>query len=111
MNNKGQALVEFVIILPIFMMLLFIVIDFGIIFNTKINLENNSDDIITLINNGKDISDINDMYDDIDINISNYHDNLIKVSISHDIDIITPGLDTILGNPYVVSVERVISND
>ena len=37
LNNKGQALIEFVLILPIFLMILFVIIDFGMIFNAKSN--------------------------------------------------------------------------
>ena len=51
MNRKGQALVEFVLILPIFIMILFSIVDFGIIFNKKNELENISIDIINLLNN------------------------------------------------------------
>ena len=40
MNRKGQALVEFVLILPIFIMILFSIVDFGMIFNKKNELEN-----------------------------------------------------------------------
>ena len=32
MNNKGQALIEFVLILPVFLFILFAVIDFGMIY-------------------------------------------------------------------------------
>ena len=32
MNRKGQALIEFVLILPVFLMILFLVIDFGTIY-------------------------------------------------------------------------------
>ena len=34
-NNKGQALVEFIIILPIFLLLIISVIDFGNIISKK----------------------------------------------------------------------------
>ena len=53
MNNKGQALVEFVLILPVFLFLLLSIYDFGMMFNFKNELENDSSDIITLYNNGK----------------------------------------------------------
>ena len=53
MNKKGQALVEFVIILPIFLMLLFIVIDFGKILFSRIELENLSNDVVALYDDGK----------------------------------------------------------
>ena len=43
-NKKAQALVEFVLILPILIMILFSIIDFGNIFVTKSNLENKIND-------------------------------------------------------------------
>ena len=48
MNNKGQALIEFVLILPVFLFILFAIIDFGMIFSTKSNLESDSTDIVSL---------------------------------------------------------------
>jgi len=39
-NNKGQALVEFIIILPIFLLLIISIIDFGNIISKKYSLEN-----------------------------------------------------------------------
>lgn len=47
-NEKGQALIEFVIIIPILIMLLFIIIDFGNVMYEKTKLENISTDIVTL---------------------------------------------------------------
>ena len=35
MNNKGQALVEFIIILPIFIMIILVVFDYARIIQTK----------------------------------------------------------------------------
>jgi len=39
MNKRGQALIEFVLILPLFIFLLFAVYDFGMIFSVKNTLE------------------------------------------------------------------------
>ena len=64
MNNRGQALIEFVLILPIFILILFAVIDFGIIFNKKSNLENDSVDIINLYKNGSSLDEIEELYED-----------------------------------------------
>ena len=52
MNRKGQALVEFVLILPIFILILFAVVDFGMILSKKSELENISVDIVSMIKNG-----------------------------------------------------------
>ena len=107
MNNKGQALIEFVLILPIFILILFAVIDFGIIFNKKSNLENDSVDIINLYRNGTTFSEIEELYDDNKIDIS-ADGEYYKFTISTSINLITPGLNRILGDPYVIDVERIV---
>ena len=107
MNRKGQALVEFVLILPVFVFLLFAVYDFGMIFNTRNKLENDSTDITLLYKSGKTIDEIRNMYPSINIDITrdNGYDN---VSIKDNVKIITPGLNRVLGNPYLVEVKRYI---
>ena len=55
MNNKGQALVEFILILPVFIMILFIIIDFGMICNKKSNLESISNDAVLIYKQNKSI--------------------------------------------------------
>ena len=55
LNRRGQALVEFILILPIFIMLMFVIIDFGMVFNEKNKLENKSMEIIEFINQRKEI--------------------------------------------------------
>lgn len=107
MNRKGQALVEFVLILPVFVFLLFAVYDFGMIFNTRNKLENDSTDITLLYKSGKTIDEIRNMYPNINIDITrdNGYDN---VSIRDNVKIITPGLNRVLGNPYLVEVKRYI---
>ena len=105
MNRKGQALVEFVLILPIFIMILFVIVDFGMILNKKNELENISVDVVGMISNDVSISDIRDSYSDISIDI-NKKDKYINVVISDDVNIMTPGLNRILGKNYTVIVER-----
>ena len=107
MNNRGQALIEFVLILPIFILILFSVIDFGVIFNKKSNLENDSVDIINLFKNGKSLDEIENMYKDTNIDVSN-DGEYYRFNISTSVNLITPGLNRILGDPYVIDVERVV---
>lgn len=109
MNRKGQALVEFVLILPIFIMILFSIVDFGMIFNKKNELENISIDIINLLNNNNKIEKIQKEYPKVDIKLTNKEKYTI-VEISTKVNIITPGLNRALGNPYIVKVERKIPN-
>lgn len=106
-NNRGQALIEFVLILPVFLLILFAIIDFGIIFNTKSNLENDSIDIVNSFKNGNSIEEIDNMYEDSSVSITN-EGEYYKIKITTSINLITPGLNRILGDPYLISVERVV---
>ena len=105
MNRKGQALVEFVLILPVFIFLLFAVYDFGMIFSTKNKIENDSTDITLLYKNGETIENIRTMYKGINIDVSR-EDNYDVVTVRDNVKILTPGLNRILGNPYKVEVKR-----
>lgn len=107
MNNKGQALIEFVLILPVFIFILFAVIDFGIIFSSKSNLENDTASIVELFKNDTPVDEIKAMYNDNLINISS-DGSYYKITVSTSVNLITPGLNRLLGDPYLINVERVI---
>lgn len=105
MNRKGQALVEFVLILPIFIMILFVVVDFGMILNKKNELENVSVDVVNMLKNNITLEEIKSSYSDIDIDVSK-KDKYLNVVISEDVNILTPGLNRVLGDSYKVKIER-----
>lgn len=107
MNRKGQALVEFVLILPVFLFLIFAVYDFGMIFNKRNILESDSSDIISLYREGTSINILKEMYKGVSIDITN-DGKYSKFVISTNVKIITPGLNRIFGNPYKITVERYI---
>ena len=108
MNKRGQALIEFVLILPVFIFIVFVIYDFGMIFSTQNMLESNSTDIILLYKNGTTIEEIKNMYDGIDI--STVRDNdYEKIIISDDVKLITPGFNLLFGNPYKIEVMRYIN--
>ena len=107
MNKKGQALVEFVLILPVFIFLILVMYDFGRIFNLKNRLESNGTDIILLYKDGKSLDDIKVIYPDLEISISNDSD-YYKVEIQDSIKLYTPGFNLIFGNPYKINVARYI---
>ena len=50
------------------------------------------------------------MYSDLDIKFDNYKDKYIKITISKNVNIITPGLDKIIGKDYKIEIERVVPN-
>ena len=109
-NNKGQALVEFVLILPIFLFLLFAIYDFGMIFNKKNNLESSSSDIIYLYKNGKSLDEIKELYNKLNVTITD-EDDYRKIIIEDKVKLITPGFNRIFGNPYKINVVRYIANE
>lgn len=109
MNRKGQALVEFVLILPVFILIMFAIVDFGMILSKKNELENVSFDIATMIKNNDSFDDIKQFYPDVSIDIKN-DDKYTVITIYEDVNIITPGLNRILGDPYEVIIERTIPN-
>ena len=110
MNRKGQALVEFVLILPVFLFLIFAVYDFGMIFNKKNSLENDSTDIVLLYKNGSSVSEIEGIYSNLEITI-NETDGYDNITISDKVKLITPGLNRIMGNPYTITVTRYIPHE
>lgn len=111
MNKKGQALVEFVIILPILLCILFAMIDFGMIIYNKNRLENKINDVVNMVKNDESLEEIEKFVKEDTNRSTTYeitHDKNITVKLSSSIDIITPGLNIILDNPYEVSASRVI---
>jgi len=107
-NNRGQALVEFIIILPVFLLLIISVIDFGNIISKKYSLENDIDVITDMYKNEK-YEDINSYTNNKNIKVSyNEKNELFVVNLSKKINIISPMLNLIFGKTYEINVEKSI---
>ena len=110
MNKKGQALVEFIIILPIFLVLVLGVIDLGNILYQKTMLEGKMNDVISMYENGNSSLEI---LEDMDLKNTTLDitedDRTIRIHLKKEIDLITPGLNLVLDNPYQLDVSRSIS--
>ena len=102
MKNRGQALVEFILIVPIFLMILLAIIDFGNIFHTKYTLQNDLDLITNLYKEQKEDDYLNYATNNkIGLDIKN-NNNYTTIEVSKNIKINTPFLNKILNNPYTV---------
>ena len=100
MNNKGQALVEFVMIIPIFLFLVLGMIDFGNILYQKYHLENDLDVIVELYKENKQ-PEIDNYLLLNNINLDYGQENEFKIiELSKRVVINTPGLNLILKEPY-----------
>lgn len=99
MNKKGQALIEFIIILPVFLMLLLAVFDYVKIIQTRMNLESEMENY-TLVE---------DYSLDDDITIEETVDDGVKTyTLSKKVDIMSPILSPIISTSYNVKVSRSI---
>lgn len=102
MNKKGQALVEFIIILPIFIMILLAAFDLVKIFSTKMELENLVEQYIT--------KEENKPNDEI-IFTKSIEDRFITYTLSKDIEISSPLISMVMDSEYRVTIERTIYNE
>lgn len=114
-NQKGQALVEFIIILPIFIFMLLATIDLGKILYIKNNLESKMDDVISDYKANQSSEEIanNIKKDDktIELQIKKEEENYISFELKKTTDILTPGLNLIFKTPYDVTTKRVIRHE
>ena len=113
-NKNGQALVEFVILLPIFIFMLFMAVDFGRILYNKTDLESKMDTVITDYQNSYSKEKIQERLklenEEILLDVSN-ENSTTDFYLKKKITILTPGLNLILKNPYEIVVKRVIYNE
>ena len=106
-NKRAQALIEFVLVLPILIMLLFSIIDFGTILIRKSELENKINEAYEAAKNTVDGSDLYENVIKAEI-ILDSESNYMRIRLTSDVKVITPGLNLILGSPHKTSVERVV---
>lgn len=105
-NTKGQALIEFILILPILLILTIGVFDLFNIQNKKYDLENDLDYITELyMNNNED--EINTYLNKNDITLEkNINGEFIELKLTKKVKLITPLLNKVLDNPTIISVKR-----
>lgn len=105
MNNKGQALVEFAIVLPILLIILLYILDFYKISLKRYELENKMDIIINLYEN--DLNHLNSYIEENDLTIEyNYDDKLTTLTLSQESSYNMPLLKNIFGEK--IKIKRVI---
>ena len=106
MNEKGQALIEFVIILPILLFLILMIFDFGNMFYKKSQLENDLDFIVELYQDNN-MEEINNYVNNNNL-VINYNNvgEFVIIELSKQVSIKTPGLNLIFKEPYYVITKR-----
>lgn len=111
MKNKGQALTEFILVLPVMMLLVLGMIDFGNIIYGKYKLENDLDTIVDLYQN-ENFDSITTYANKQDV-VANFDENNLTtvVRVSKKLKIYTPGLNKVLSSPYQIQTQREIYHE
>lgn len=108
-NSKGQALIEFILVLPVLLLVIISIIDFGNIILKKYSLENDLDNVSTLYKDGKDVNAYLNSHN-ITIKYTN-DDEFTTITIYKNIKIISPVLVPIFGSTYEIHTEKSIINE
>ncbi len=99
MNNKGQALVEFIIIIPVLILILLAIIDYSRIIQVRSNLESIAEEVI----------DDKNYELDSDITINEVTtDGERSYYLRKKVELYSPFLNLVMDNPYPVEVKRVV---
>lgn len=98
MKDKGQALIEFVLILPVILLILLYIIEFGRITLKKQQLESNMDLIVNLYEEKKQ-QELNTYISNNNIIINyNKQNDLTTIEIKQNIKSNMPLINRIIGN-------------
>ena len=112
MNKKGQALVEFVIIMPIFIFIVLAMFDLGNIIIKKYELENNLDTIVNMYLENKN-EEVEFYTKTIDSKVKyEVGETYNVITLSKKVRVITPIVSQALGKSHEISAKRtVMKND
>lgn len=106
MKDKGQALIEFVLILPVILLILLYIIEFGRITQKKQQLESNMDLIVNLYEEKKQ-QELNTYISNNNIIINyNKQNDLTTIEIKQNIKSNMPLINRIMGNK--ITTQRTI---
>lgn len=111
MKEKGQALIEFILILPIILLVFVALIDIGNIFLQKYNLNYSLETVTELYQNDKQkelkayVANENLIYDESKTG------DMIKLTLKKKISINAPGLNNVLGKEYTAEASKSIYLD
>lgn len=105
-NKKGQALVEFIILVPVLFMILFSILDFGQIYYQKYLLENHIDQIYEFYEEGnQDQIASYEKENKLTVNEEKSHGKTTLI-VTQNIELFSPMIRAILKNPYVLEAKR-----
>ena len=107
-SNKGQALIEFILILPLFLMIVIAAIDIANIIYKKYSLEAKLDYVVELYENEPELK-LNNYLKEENITLSlNKKNAYTEVILIDNTKVQAPIIKKIIGNNYKIEVKRTI---
>ncbi len=111
MKEKGQALVEFVLILPVVILILLCLIDISSIYLKKYDL-NNSLEVISDFYQNNEEDELKAYVAREDLGFSLDEDgSLVKITVWKNMDINAPILSNVLGKNYRVTAQKKVYHE
>lgn len=122
-NNRGQAMLEFALVLPILLLLVFGIIDFGIIFfdnlvitqaareGARVGVVGGSDvEILETVERIAGSLDVSRLQIEIDPNdqLGRSRGDSLKVEVHYNVPILTPIMGQIIPNPYPLEAAAIM---
>ncbi len=109
MNKKGQALVEFVLIFPVFIIIVCTIIELGSINYQKLKLESDLDTVVNMYLKDENYNNYL-KNNNLKIDLEN-ESNQVTVKLSKNVKIVTPVLKLIYSSNQKIETERVFYDE
>lgn len=110
-NNKGQALVEFIIVLPILIFLIISIIDLGNIMIKTYSLNEDLDTVSDMYISGS-LDDIENYVAANNISISyKSEDEFTTITLKKNVKIMSPMLNIAFGKNYDIKASKTLYED
>lgn len=110
-KQKGQALIEFVLILPMLLLVTLGVFDYVNIQNKKYELANHLDYISQLYLNNETLKLNNYVKENNIIMDTDKNDTEVTITLTKAVNLVAPGLNIILDDPFIITVKRVVYDE
>ena len=111
MNNKGQALIEFILIVPVLILIFLALVDIGNIFLKKYELNDNLETVATLYEN-KEMEKLNNFVNVQNITFKESKNNdLINLTVTKNVKVSAPILSNVLGKKFKIEASKNIYSE
>ncbi len=109
MNKKGQALVEFVLVFPVFLIIICTIIELGSINYQKLKLEDQLETVVNMYLRNEDATNYVKT-NDLKMKIDDANEQ-ITIELIKKVKIVTPVLKNIYSGSYELKTERVFYDE